>query len=158
MVILIIYGSFTHCIGLGQGQGPENDGFLYCTMYCTHYTLHRDRDSKPLFSIVPALVPVPVPGDSKPMLPPTNEVCEGYVFTGVCMSTGGVSAPLHAGIHPPGPDPPRSRHPPPQDQISQCGRQVGGTHPTGIHTCFLLCLPRSLSRSWSWSRAVYISH
>ena len=22
-------------------------------------------------------------------LPPTNEVCEGYVFTGVCLSTGG---------------------------------------------------------------------
>ena len=30
----------THCAGprLGQGQGPENDGFLYITMYCTHYT------------------------------------------------------------------------------------------------------------------------
>ena len=24
-----------------------------------------------------------------PFLPPTNEVCEGYVFTGVCLSTGG---------------------------------------------------------------------
>ena len=23
-------------------------------------------------------------------LPPANEVCEGYVFTGVCLSTGGV--------------------------------------------------------------------
>ena len=23
------------------------------------------------------------------LLPPTNEVCEGYVFTGVCLSTGG---------------------------------------------------------------------
>ena len=22
-------------------------------------------------------------------LPPANEVCEGYVFTGVCLSTGG---------------------------------------------------------------------
>ena len=22
-------------------------------------------------------------------LPPTNEVCEGYVFTGVCLSSGG---------------------------------------------------------------------
>ena len=25
------------------------------------------------------------------LLPPANEVCEGYVFTGVCLSTGGVS-------------------------------------------------------------------
>ena len=41
------------------------------------------------------------------LLPPANEVCEGYVFTGVCLSTGGVSAPLHAGIHtPPGQTPP----------------------------------------------------
>ena len=23
------------------------------------------------------------------LLPPANEVCEGYVFTGVCLSTGG---------------------------------------------------------------------
>ena len=54
------------------------------------------------------------------LLPPANEVCEGYVFTGVCPSTGGVSALLHAGIHsppppreqtPPGEDTPRSRHP-----------------------------------------------
>ena len=41
-----------------------------------------------------------------------NEVCEGYVFTGVCLSQdGGVSAPLYAGIHTPlGPEadtPPR---------------------------------------------------
>ena len=28
----------THCTGPGQGQGPGNDGFLYFTMYCTHYT------------------------------------------------------------------------------------------------------------------------
>ena len=26
----------------------------------------------------------------KVFLPPANEVCEGYVFTGVCLSTGGV--------------------------------------------------------------------
>ena len=28
----------SHCTGLGQGQGPENDGFLYYAMYCTHCT------------------------------------------------------------------------------------------------------------------------
>ena len=50
--------------------------------------------------------------------------CEGYVFTGVCLSTGGVgvSASVHAGIplleqtppsrHPPRETPPRTRHPP----------------------------------------------
>ena len=37
-------------------------------------------------------------------LPPANEVCEGYVFTGVCLSTGfsvwGVS--IQGGLHPGG--------------------------------------------------------
>ena len=45
------------------------------------------------------------------LLPPANEVCEGYVYTSVCLSTGRVSAthttppeqtppcPVHAGIH-----------------------------------------------------------
>ena len=28
---------------------------------------------------------------SSSLLPPANEVCEGYVFTGVCLSTGGIS-------------------------------------------------------------------
>ena len=45
----------------------------------------------------------------KKILPPANEICEGYVFTPVCQSfcsRGGVSASVHAGIHTP-----RSRHP-----------------------------------------------
>ena len=36
------------------------------------------------------------------LLPPANEVCEGYVFTGVCLSTGGVHDGGHAwqgGMH-----------------------------------------------------------
>ena len=49
--------------------------------------------------------------------------CEGYVFTGICLSTGGVSASVHAGIPPPGADIPweqtsplpQSRHPPRAD-------------------------------------------
>ena len=28
-------------------------------------------------------------GSAVVLLPPANEVCEGYVFTGVCLSTGG---------------------------------------------------------------------
>ena len=61
------------------------------------------------------------------LLPPANEVCEGYVFTGVCLSTGeGGSGPMHAG--------------PPADTPSvQCmlgyDQQAGGTHPTGMHSC-----------------------
>ena len=33
------------------------------------------------------------------LLPPANEVCEGYVFTRVCLSTGGEGSP---GPHPGG--------------------------------------------------------
>ena len=28
----------SHCTGPGQGQELGNDGFLYYTMYCIHYT------------------------------------------------------------------------------------------------------------------------
>ena len=55
-------------------------------------------------------------------LPLANEVCEDYVFIGVCLFTGegGVSASLHAGIHfpwdqrqtSPQADTPVGRHPP----------------------------------------------
>ena len=70
------------------------------------------------------------------LLPPANEVSEGYVFTGVYLSTGGgVSAPLHAGIH----IPQDQRQTPPWDQTpprtDTPGQQAGGTHPTGMHTC-----------------------
>ena len=51
-------------------------------------------------------------------LSPANKVCEGYVFTGVCLSTGRVSAPLHAGIHTPWTDMPWAHTP-------------LGTHPPG---------------------------
>ena len=30
-------------------------------------------------------------------LPPAKEVCEGYVFTGVCLSTGGWQGSMHGG-------------------------------------------------------------
>ena len=52
--------AYSHCTGSGQGQGPGNDGFLYAAMYIL-YTLHSDRDRKPLFSIVSIPVPVPFP-------------------------------------------------------------------------------------------------
>ena len=48
------------------------------------------------------------------LLLPTNEVCKGYVFTGVCLSTGGVSAPFYAGIHTPMSRCPHEQMPPRQ--------------------------------------------
>ena len=146
---------------------------------------------------------------SKTPLPPANEVCEGYAFTGVCLSTGGVcpiacwdppQADTPQQVHPPGQTPPRQVHPPgqvhprqvhppagtPLRQVhtpgqvhplagtplwagtplgrytpgqvhpllgrytpwvgtppAQCmleyGQQAGGTHPTGMHSCFNFC-------------------
>ena len=50
------------------------------------------------------------------LLPPANKVCEGYVFIGVCLSTGGVSASGPGGCLPPPPqaDTPLGKHPPEQ--------------------------------------------
>ena len=69
-----------------------------------------------------------------------NEVCQGYVFTSVCQSfcSWGVSASVHAGIHPLGADTPwehtppeqtprsrhpQSRHPPAQCMLGNTGNQ-----------------------------------
>ena len=95
-----------------------------------------------------------------PFLPSANEVCEGYVFTDVCLSTAG------GGRHPPGRYTPSGRYTPwegtppgkvhprastPPGQVHPLGRytplagtpragtpptpQAGGTHPTGIQSC-----------------------
>ena len=76
------------------------------------------------------------------LLPPANEVCEGYVFTPVCQSFCSQGGSIWAGN-----PPPRTRHTP-QDQIhpwdqvhppavhaGRYGQQAGGTHPTGMHSC-----------------------
>ena len=54
------------------------------------------------------------------LLPPANEVCEGYVFTGVCLSTGGCLPHCMLG-YPPGPEADTSlgRHPPQVDTPGQ---------------------------------------
>ena len=101
------------------------------------------------------------------LLPPANEVWEGYVFIGVCLSTWGVSAsgpggclppppqadtplgkhaprqtPLPLGKHPPGQTPPLPNAcwdtPPFLVDTTGYGQQAGGTHPTGMHSCFIL--------------------
>ena len=78
-------------------------------------------------------------------LPPANEVCEGYVFTGVCLSTGGsASGPGVCGRHPLADTPfwqtpPFGRHPlsdtPMADTPPGDSQQAGSTHPTGMHSC-----------------------
>ena len=57
------------------------------------------------------------------LLPPANEVCEGYVFTGVCLSKG---IPDHPDKHPL-PETPPSQTPPRHTPLS------GETPPTGYY-------------------------
>ena len=63
--------------------------------------------------------------------------CEGYVFTGVCLSTGGCLPQCMLGYHPPrsrhpppGADTPRSRHPPGAD-IPPGADSPRSRHPPG---------------------------
>ena len=59
--------------------------------------------------------PVHVPPDMLklvPLLPPTNDVCEGYVFTGVDLSTGGVPGQVHPGRYTPWAGTPSGRYAP----------------------------------------------
>ena len=104
------------------------------------------------------------------LLPPANEVCEGYVFTGVCLSTGGggvhgmhapqacmfqrhACPPRHTPwtCMPPGHAcpracplpghacPPRHAHldtHAPLVDTTRCAQWAGGTHPTGMHSCY----------------------
>ena len=68
-----------------------------------------------------------------------NEVCEDYVFTGVCLSTGGGSfCPLHAGIHPPRT---RGRHPQADSPLGRCPQQTppGETPPRADTTLHSAC-------------------
>ena len=69
-------------------------------------------------------------------LPPASEVCEGYVFTDVCLSTrgGGVSACRSGGPQPPGQTPP-GRNPPGQTPPADTSPGRPPTRPAhaGIH-------------------------
>ena len=69
-----------------------------------------------------------------------------------------MSAPLHAGIHPPGT---RGRHPPGQTPPpAQCmlgyGREAGGTHPTGMHSCSGVNLKRNFPNTFETYRICQI--
>ena len=114
------------------------------------------------------------------LLPPTSEVCEGYVFTSVCLSTGRVSASGPGGVSsthtpeqtlPPGRHHhPLGRHPtaqcilgytPPAQWMLGYGQQAGGTHPTGMHSCSSLQTSRRYDLSgafkllWNLSCCTY---
>ena len=77
--------------------------------------------------------------------------CQGFVFTPVCLSTGGVvclsacwdttpweQAPPREQAHPPEQAPPWEQAHPPQEQAlpQQTATVVDSTHPTGMHSCF----------------------
>ena len=96
------------------------------------------------------------------LLPPAIKLGQGFVFTGVCDSVhrGGCLPQCMVGYHtPPGADtpqkqtppreqtppradtPPWSRHPPPAtEHAGRYGQRVGGTHPTGMQSSFVLIL------------------
>ena len=81
---------------------------------------------------------------------------QGNKFTGVCLSTGGGVIPACTEADPPGtrhsppgPDPPG---PPPKFFIFYFflpyGQHAGGTHPTGMHSCYH-CDLWMIKRKWN---------
>ena len=72
-------------------------------------------------------------------VPPANEVCEGYVFTDVCLSRGVVCL-RSRGVWQTTPEqtPPQQTDTPGQCMLGY-GQQAGGAHPTGMHSCLRIC-------------------
>ena len=108
---------------------------------------------------------------------PQRSCGQGNIFTPVCHSVHrGGSASVHAGIppqsrhppqeqtlpqsrhHPPlGADTPQSRHPPKQTPPKQTppwkqtlaySLRAAGTHPTGMHSCFVMPMLSNHSNAW----------
>ena len=74
----------------------------------------------------------------KVFLPPATKLGQGYVFTGVCDFVHRLGVPDQV---PPRPGtPPRDQvHPPEPGTLPRpwrYGLRAGGTHPTGMHSCF----------------------
>ena len=109
-----------------------NDGYKvisFCLALGPYTTLNTTCDITSLFSQC-----LNIFCDSITLyLPPANEVLEGYVFTGVCLSVHrGVPTPLHAGIHPLGRHPPSGQTPLRQTPPTPSS---GQTHPPrAVHT------------------------
>ena len=78
------------------------------------------------------------------LLPPTNEVWGKVIFSVACVKNsvhrGGVPGQVHpqAGT----PSPGRYTPSPRAVHAGKYGQQAGGTHPTGMHSCFMLICDR----------------
>ena len=102
------------------------------------------------------------------LLPAATKLGQGNIFTGVCLSTGGVCLSacwyIPPGTRPPrstppGTKPPREQTPPwsrhlpgadpPPKQTPGYGQPAAGTHPTGMHSCSILSfIPKLTMQSW----------
>ena len=83
------------------------------------------------------------------LLPSADEVWGKVIFLHLFVSlfTGGGLPQCMLGYPPgpgpptrppPGPGPPRTRHPPGTEHAGRYGQRAGGTHPTGMQSCFLV--------------------
>ena len=86
------------------------------------------------------------PFNDKYFLPLANEVCGKVIFSVVCVKNsvhkGGYlgrytpwAGTVPGQIPPQQVHPPRQVHPPGAVHAGRYGQQVGGTHPTGMHSC-----------------------
>ena len=95
-------------------------------MYCTHYTETRM-------------------GTGNHCYRPATVIAERLFYTPVCHSVHRGWCVLHPPRQtPPGKTPPRQNHHPPRPETATAS---DGTHPTGAHSCFLLCPSCSLCRN-----------
>ena len=80
---------------------------------------------------------------------PQTKLRKGYVFTPVYHSVhgGGAVCPSASWDTPPGQTPP-ARHPPGQPHPQQTATAADGTHPTGMHSCYIICIFQGLGIDW----------
>ena len=96
---------------------------------------------------------------------------QGNIFTPVCHSVHRVgSASVHAGIpppqdhapqgtmHPPVPctprdhPPPETMHPPGAEHAGRYSQRAGGTHPTGMQSCYVFQMDHRLKLEWYYCK------
>ena len=141
-------------------QDREREMMGFYIMLCAVHT-HSDRDR-----------------NRELLLPPATKLGQGNIFRSVCheFCPRGGGACMAGGMHGRGAcmggmcgrgacvagghawwGCMHAMHvpPTPRDMVGQC---AGGMHPTGMHSCFLLCQSQSLSLSCSWSHVVCMNH
>ena len=105
-------------------------------------------------------------GLSKQQLPPANVVCEGYVFTGVCLSTGGGGLQAHTQGESWGGSGRGRGLQAPTPWGGVCSRgcmeappvtatAVGYKHPTGMHSWFDYLLMQIKFFQTDWTMTIY---